>query len=217
MDDKLKFNEEVMLALYLEVFKEYYNKGETKYCEDYNMTINEGKMQSICYIFQKLGLFDEEYGFSLNWYIPYSPGIMSLQNDIDRKQSCVDNFYDEYYEKRKKLDGIYTSLSKYYSQEQIDRVINATNILEELSQEQLGIELLSTLHFTMDRIYDDTMERDYYKDKIEESYPIYTENDDLFQKSCSTLNALNLINKPRTKIPQRVKIKKTGENKGNSL
>ena len=27
MDDKLKFNEEVMLALYLEVFKEYYNKA----------------------------------------------------------------------------------------------------------------------------------------------------------------------------------------------
>lgn len=206
MEKELTFNEQLMLSLYLEVFKEYYEKGEMKYNENCNMTINEGKMQSVCYIFQKLGLFDEEYGFSLNWYIPYSPGIMSLQKGIDRKQLCVDSFYDEYYEKRRQQDGIYASLSKYYSQEQIGRVINVTNILEQISEEQLGMELLSTLHFTIDRKYDSTMERDYYKDKIEDSYPIFN-NDVLFEKSYSTLNALNLINKPRTKIPQRVKTK----------
>lgn len=208
MNNKLRFNEEIMLALYLEVFKEYYNKEENKYNDKYNITINEGKMQCVCYIFQNLHLFDHEYGFSLNWYIPYSPGVLALSNDINKKENSVNQFYDEYYEKRKDYDGsIYKSLSKYFSQEEINRIINITNILEEIKDDELGIELLSILHFFIKTKYVGSMTENYYKEKIEESYPIYANREELFEKSYKTLYALSLINKSRTDIPKRIRKK----------
>lgn len=209
MKDELNFNEEVMLALYLEVFKEYYDKGEDKYNDNYNTTINEGRMQSVCYILQKLHLFDHEYGFSANWYIPYSAGVLALSNDIDRKEKSVNDFYDEYYNKRKEDNGMYNSLSRYYSEEQIHEVINITNILEEIKDDELGIELLSMLHFFINTKYGGFMEnKAYYKEKIKESYPIYENKDELFEKAYTVLNSLGLTNKQSKEIPQRVKTKR---------
>ena len=208
MDDRLNFNEEIMLSLYLELFKDYYNKGEDKYAEKYNTRINEGKMQCLCYIFQNLDLFDSEYGFSLNYYTPYSPGVLKLTNDINRKEGCVEDFYDEYYQKRKEHNGIYKSLSKYYSEEEINEIINITYILGEIKDEKLGVELLTTLHYFIEtKCGGNYMEEEFYKEKMEDSYPIYKNKDELFKKSYRILSTLNLIKTNEFDIPKRIRKK----------
>lgn len=206
-DNSLKYNEEVMLSLYLETLKEYYNKGTEKYDESFNTTINEGKMQCVCYIFQNKFLFDYDYGFSLNHYTPYSPGIMALINDINKKEKEKNNFYDEYYEKRKKYHDNYDNLAKYYTYEEVNKINIIIYALECINKEELGIEALTTLHYFIKYKYSGVEDLDFYVRKIEDHYNIYKNKKCLFEKAYRCLNILDLIDIKKSKIPERIRRK----------
>lgn len=203
--NNLRYNEEVMLALYLETFKEYYTQGKNKYDNSFNTTINEGKMQCLCYIFQNMDLFDHDYGFSLNYYTPYSPGIMALINDINNKEKETNTFYDEYYEERKKHFDNYDTLAKYFTYEQIGRINKIISILGNINKKELGIEYMTTLHYFIKTKYPYIEDLDFYVQKIEKQYDIYKNKKDLFEKAYCCLNILDLIETKKTKIPERIR------------
>lgn len=204
-DNNLKYNEEIMLALYLETFKKYYTKGDNKYDGLFNVTINEGKMQCLCYIFQSMNLLDDDYDFSLIYYTPYSSEIMELIDDINSKEKETNSFYDEYYEKRKKHFDNYDTLAKYFTYEQINKINKVIKELDSINKEELGVEYMATLCYFIKTKYPYIQELDFYAEKIENTCDIYNNKKDLFEKAYDCLKQLDLIETKKSKIPERIR------------
>ncbi len=161
---KISFEESFVLSTYLELFNRCYNlEDKRKYNADPQILVRHIEMHNVIFLLQNLlqalGI-TSEYSFSWNLKGPYSPGLENLLNNIDKKETAVENFYEEYNSKR---NNFYCNRKQqlqellYYLEDfQIEKIVVASVTLENILKEEFGSEILAGMIYLEKNIFPHT-------------------------------------------------------------
>lgn len=180
---ELKFYQKLLLSLYKEIYGVNYDfKDDSKYDEKCSFTINEGRMESISYLSKESLIFGLDYGYSLNYYVPYSPGVLSLIYGMNNKDEAVQEFYSNR-----------GDITDFCNDNDKKRVIEVTSVLKNINN-GVDIEALATLKYLLSVVYPySDVDLSFFHNKMKDISNIY---DDInIEELYGVLNKLNLIDK----------------------
>ena len=156
----ISFKEGFTLATYLELFNRCYNlEDKRKYDVGKQILVRHVEMHNVIFLLKNLGI-TSEYSFMWDWKGPYSPGLENLLNNIDKKETAIENFYEEYNDKRNSFYNNRKQQLKellYYLEDfQIEKIVMASTVLENILKEEMGSEILAGMIYLEKNVFPGT-------------------------------------------------------------
>ena len=138
----LKFEEKVILIIYVEFYKRFYNCWDKRLTENKKDKIKNIEVQSALYLFQQLGIYIGDFGFCQNTHGAYSPILEYILENLDKKGDLIDRFYREYQEMRnEKLNEI------LFKEREIKLIEKTAVLMKEIIEKENGAETLAFILF----------------------------------------------------------------------
>ena len=130
----LSFNQKKTLAAY----ERFYGNRYSTHSEEVNNTGMHVETQKMCYLLKVAGVEIGDFDYSWNFRGPFSLGLLALLRSIDRKESCVLEFYEDVSNKEKYLLG---------QTKKIDELHEKLEIEEHQTQKLQWVEILGSLTY----------------------------------------------------------------------
>ncbi len=156
---KITYIEELLLAIYLELFSRWYDPTDDRVCvlnPPLQIPTRHMEMQNIIYILQCLGVELPNYGFSWQGLVPCSLELELTLNKIDEKgYEAVEEFYIEYTRRRYQRNyNSYTSqlmelMKEYFKEGSICKIANSSLTLENILIQEEGSKTVAAMIYAM--------------------------------------------------------------------
>lgn len=135
--EKLSVQEEVILALYSELYNRPYDCHSEPGPDGFNVVHVDAQKAS--FIFSEMMVPAGNYGFYWNHRGPYSEQLQNQLHALDEKEVLIEQYYSDFaVNRKKKLDSLFTR----GQQKKISRVATG---MREIAQDDKGGELLGSL------------------------------------------------------------------------
>lgn len=148
----INFDESRLLALYFELFRQCYDVKDERKDKEERELVRHIEMQNACCLFKRIGIPLD--------YSPYpdfngvsSPRLKVHLRHLDKKKEDIEEFYDEYIEKRNHQ----VCCSSYKHQlehilpigrDNMDRLALAIYLFEDIAKQEKGIETVGSMIYT---------------------------------------------------------------------
>lgn len=147
----INFDESLLLSLYFELFRRCYDVKDERKDKEERELVRHIEMQNACCLFKRIGIPLD--------YSPYpdfngvsSPLLKVHLRHLDKKKEDIEEFYDEYIEKRNQTHSFsYKHQLEHIlpiSRGNMDRLALAIYLFEDIAKQEKGIETVGSMIYT---------------------------------------------------------------------
>ena len=147
----INFDESLLLSLYFELFRRCYDVKDERKDKEERELVRHIEMQNACCLFKRIGIPLD--------YSPYpdfngvsSPLLKVHLRHLDKKKEDIEEFYDEYIEKRNQTHSFsYKNQLEHIlpiSRGNMDRLALAIYLFEDIAKQEKGIETVGSMIYT---------------------------------------------------------------------
>ena len=149
----INFDESRLLALYFELFRQCYDVKDERKDKEERELVRHIEMQNACCLFKRIGI-PLDYSFYPDFNGVSSPRLKVHLRHLDKKKEDIEEFYDEYIEKRNQA---FLSCRSYQQQleeilpihrENMERLPLAIYLFEDIEKQEKGIETVGSMIYT---------------------------------------------------------------------
>lgn len=140
IENKLSYEEEMILFLYNGLYKKKYSINDNNKNEKDILT-RHINVQKANYIFNLLGIYVGDFYFGWGEAGPYSTSLQKTIRELDKKNNMIENYYNQFKKQKVLIEN------KLFDKEQIKYVNKVFNSLNPITMKENGSESLASLAF----------------------------------------------------------------------